>query len=273
MPDKPQIVPGELRTVKMVLTEPVPPAMAVCTAPMRADAAAALKAKYDEGTELPSELNSTYSAHLVYCAELGDAFYEAGFSADFSEILFVYRNNDMEESKKLLEGDPFYKAGIIHDPQFIDWEPHAPLYKCSMPPMPEQVLEVEVDQPTPRTLIAAFGDADFAPIMQWTMGKGPRPIAQLLHLNYKDAEGSLGFNGIEWLAGPNAGFPKTLLHVYNVPDVATAKHYNEMDAMYRWGMMNNFRYFEWCIHYPLRKAAPKHKETLRQAMIDAGQQL
>jgi len=260
--------PGELRTLKLVLTEPVPPTLFVCAAKIRGDVAKQLQAKFETGAELSGELGVSFAKHLSYCVGLGEQFYEAGPSADFTEIIYIYRTQTEDEAKTLMEADPFYQEGIFHDPWYFEWHIHSPIYKSAMPPMPEQVVEFKVHETTPRTLVACIGDFDLELAMKDSHKKDQMSIFHVMHVFNRHAEGGLGSMGIDWAVGP-AG-PDKSLHILNVPNVEMAKMYNEMDAACRWGIMSNFRYFEWCIHYPVRKSSPRHKEALNAAMHRAG---
>ncbi|MFF2514393.1 YciI family protein [Streptomyces sp. NPDC058086] len=242
-------------------TEPVPEILFVCSAKVRADVAAALHARFGLGSELPEDIRPVYESHLSYSDGLGDAFYEAGPSADFTEILYIYRTESLEEAKKLMRADPLYAAGAFHDDSYFEWHIHPPLYKSRLPFMPEQVQEVEVEVTTPRTLIASYGTFDLEPMKDWQQGKAPRPLFQLLHLYNLYGEGGTATMGITWACGPNADLDKAL-HILAVPSIEMAKFHNEMDALYRWGIVSDFRYFEWCIHYPRRKATPRHRAVL-----------
>ena len=133
--------------------------------------------------------------------------------------------------------------------------------------MPEQVVEFKVRETTPRNLIACIGDFDLELAMKDSDKEG-MSIFHVLHVFNRHAEGGLGSMGIDWGVGP-AG-PDKSLHILNVPTIDMAKMYNEMDAACRWGLMSNFRYFEWFIHYPVRKASPGHKARLLHAIAQAG---
>lgn len=268
-PTTPQLVfPGELRTLRLVLTEPVPAALFVCSAKIREDVGRELRASFDTGATLSADLDAKYNRHLAYCYGLGEQFFEAGPAADFSEILFIYKTRNLEEARQLMEADPFYQQGVFRDPWYFEWHIHSPIYKSSLPPMPEQVVEFKVHETTPQTLIAAFGDFNLERAMKGGAKQEHMPIIHLLHVANRHAPGGLGPMGIDWGIGP-AGPDKTL-HILNVPNVEIARLYNEMDAACRWGVMSNFRYFEWCIHYPVRKASPRHEDVLRNALTHAG---
>jgi uncharacterized protein YciI len=257
-----QIVPGELRTLKLVPTEPVPDTLFVCSAKVRYDVAAALRARFDTGVELVGDVKSKYEAHVSYSHDLGEKFYEAGPSVDFTEILYLYRAESLEEAKKLMHADPFHEAGIIYDDSYFEWHVHGPHYKSSgVPPMPGQEVEVEVEVTTPETLIASFGTFDLKPLDKWHQGKGPRPLYQLLHLYNMYGEGGMATMGLAWACGPTADLDK-VLHILAVPSIEMAKFFNGVESFARWGLMKDFRYFEWCIHYPVRKASPRHMNIL-----------
>jgi hypothetical protein len=256
-----QVVPGELRTLRLVPTEPTPETLFVCSAKIRDDVATALLARFETGTELVGDIKASYDAHLSYSCGLGEKFYEAGPSADFTEILYVCRTESLEETKELMHADPFHQEGIIHDDWYFEWHIHPPLYKGSLPPLPGQVVDVEVEVTTPETLIASFGTFDLAPLNKWHEGKAPRPLYQILHLHNMYGEGGMATMGLAWACGPTADLDK-VLHILAVPTIEMAKFFNGVESLYRWGLMKDFRYFEWCIHYPLRKATPRHKSIL-----------
>jgi hypothetical protein len=174
----------------------------------------------------------------------------------------------VDEARELMEADPLYQEGIFHDPWYSEWHIHSPIYKSAMPAMPEQVVEFKVHETTPQKLVAGIGDFDLGVAMKDSDKVGQMSIFHVLHVFNRHAEGGLGSMGIDWGVGP-AG-PDKSLHILNVPSIEMAKMYNEMDAACRWGLMSNFRYFEWFIHYPFRKASPGHKDRLRQAIADAG---
>lgn len=263
----PGFLPGELRTLKPVIEGPLPETLYVCSARVRADMAAALLARFETaGIELAGDFKTRYYDHLAYSHGLGKQFYEAGFSADFTEVLFLYQTASQAEAEALLHADPFYKAGIIHDASFLAWEIHPPLFKGHYPPMPEQVIEVPVEVSTPEVLIASLGTFNLEATKGWKPGGSKRPWHQLLHIVNMYGDGGLANMGLVWAAGPTLDF-KSVLHILAVPTIEMAQWANQLDAMYRWGVVRDFRYFEWCIHYPIDKACPRHKPTL-QSMVE-----
>jgi hypothetical protein len=227
-----------------------------------------LRAKFETGAELSTTVKALFDQHLSHCVGPGDQFYEAGPSADFDEILYIYRTQSVDEARKLMEADPLYQEGIFHDPWYSEWHIHSPIYKSAMPPMPEQVVEFKVHETTPQTLVAGIGDFDLEVAMKDSDKPAQMSIFHVLHVFNRHAEGGLGSMGIDWGVGP-AG-PDKSLHILNVPSIEMAKMYNEMDAACRWGLMSNFRYFEWFIHYPFRKTSPGHRDRLREAIAQAG---
>lgn len=271
MPELPlePLVPGPLSALRPVATEPVPAPLFACSAKVRQDVAAALRARFDTGAELSGDLLARYRAHLAYCHGLGEKFYEAGPSADFTEILFIYRVDSLEEARRLIAGDPFYTDGTLFDEWLFEWEIHVPYFKSPLPHLPEQTVEVKVEVTTPQNLVAAFGTMDVGPeeLFSWQRNRKPRPLFQLLHLYQTHGQGGFGPTGIAWGFGPiaEAGM---VMHIFAVPSIDMARFFTESSALTRWGLLKDFRYFDWCIHYPLRKATPRHKATLAE-LLDA----
>jgi hypothetical protein len=269
---------GEWRTLNLKLTEPVPDPLFVCSAKIREDVAGALEAKFDRGTELPGDLKAKYNSHLSYSYGLSEQFYEAGPSADFTELIYMYNTQSMEEAKKLMEADPFHKEGIFYDDWWFEWFPHSPMYKGGQSSLmqPWRTVDVVVEMTTPKTLIASFGKFDLGPTRDWEHGKATMPLFVVLHGYNRYAEGGLSTMGLDWGCGAtwsyDTGDTGKVLHILAVPNIETAKLFNETDAFYRWGLMSDFRYFEWCIHYPVRKVNPfhRHKDPLHKVLEGAG---
>ncbi|MFF2514398.1 hypothetical protein [Streptomyces sp. NPDC058086] len=264
---KPPFLPGELRTLRLVASEPTPDKLFACSAKVREDVAAALRSLFDKGIDLPEEVESLYRKHLAYNHGLGEKFYEAGPSADFTEILYIYRTETLEEARELIHADPLFTDGGIGGEWLFEWRIHAPLYKAGplVPPLPEQELELEVAITTPETLVAAFGSFNFdtEPLRAWRLDRAARPLFDVLHAYNMHGQGGIAAMGMAWGCGPTGDW-KHALHIFATPTVEMAKFYNEGDALCRWGVAKDFRYFEWCIHYPVRKATPRHKEVLER---------
>jgi len=266
-----QVVPGELAKLKLVPTEPIPEKLFVCSAKINNKVGVALRSTFEMGIGIPRDLETLYNEHLVYTYGLGEKalFYEAGPSVEFNEILYIFATDSLEDSRKLMYEDPFHKAGIFYDDSYFEWHIHAPLWKSHLPPMPEQEIEVKVDLVTPRNLFVAFGKFNVEPMNDWVAGKAERPIYQILHLINRDGTGGVGTMGFDWASGPSADVTR-ILHIFAVPSMQMAQFFNETDALFRYGLMSDFRYFEWCIHFPFRKASPKHKDALIRLLKNAG---
>lgn len=264
----PGLIPADLRTLRPVMQGPIPEILFVASAKIRPDMAAALRARFETaGIELVGQFASDYYAHLAYSQSIADQFYEAGYSADFSEALFIYQTDNRDEAEALFRADPFHANGVFEDVAFFDWEIHPPLFKGHFPPMPEQVVDIAVDVATPEVLIASFGSFDLEAMGNWKPGDERRPWHQLLHMINMYGDGGLANMGLVWAAGPTLDM-KGVLHLLAVPTIEMAQWANQLDAMYRWGVVRDFRYFEWCIHYPLSKATRRRKLVL-EAMIAA----
>ena len=100
-------VPAEIR---MVPSEPTPDKLFVCSAKIKREAGTVLKKAFDVGTGLPKDLEATYNKHLIYTYELGEkgSYWAAGPAADFTEILYIFSTDSLEEAQKLMHNDPLF---------------------------------------------------------------------------------------------------------------------------------------------------------------------
>ncbi|MBN1367039.1 MAG: hypothetical protein JW967_03845 [Dehalococcoidales bacterium] len=266
-----KVVPAELAKLKIVPNERTPEKLYVCSAKINKKAGLALRKYFDNGNSLPKDIVTLYKKHLIYTYRLSEKglYYEAGPAADFSEILYIYATDSLDTSSKLMHSDPFYEKEIFYNDSYFEWHIHVPLWKSSLPPMPEQKIEIKIDMITPQKLFVAFGKFNIAPMKDWELGKANRPVYQLFHLANADGIGGVGSMGYSWAGGPSADL-SIVLNIYAALNLQMAQFFNESDALVRWGIMSDFRYFDWCIHMPLRKVSPGHKIALITLLKSAG---
>jgi hypothetical protein len=245
------------------VADPTPEILFVCSAKIDGSFGAQLKGAYGQGAELAGDTGELYRRHLIYscaAAERG-LFLEAGPSAEFDEMLWMICTDSPAKARLIIQADPLYTAGVIKDDDYFEWHIHAPLWRCALPPMPEQTIEVRVKVTTPQHLFAAFGTFNPGMIGPPAAGQGERPLFEVMHILNMNGAGGMATMGYVWAAGPDPAFTRAL-HVLNAASIDAARFVNESDALYRWGLISDFRYFEWCIHFPIAKASPQHKRTL-----------
>ena len=278
--------------IKIVPDEATPPGLFVCSAKIKAEAGLALKGAFEAGAGLPRDLEAAYREHLIYAYELGEknSCWEAGPAADFTEILYVFAADSLEAARKLMHDDPFYASGIFYDDNWFEWHIHSPLWKTNVPAIAEgielkdfgialkyppgveqPVEELRVSVMTPPKLIVSFARGKEGAEKIWQPGTPP-PAFIVQHLFNRAGPGGMGPMGYDWESGPSIDRSYDLT-ILSVNSIEMAKLLRENDASVRYGFLYDCRYFEWCIHMPLRKSSPQHKETLRRFLRDAGVKL
>ena len=75
--------------------------------------------------------------------------------------------------------------------------------------------------------------------------------------------------GYDWESGPAVDY-RNELSIFSVTSMQMAQLIRENDPFAQHGFFYDRRYFEWCIHMPLRKASPAHKEALERFLRGAG---
>jgi len=274
------LIPTE---IKMVPTEPTPAKLFVCSAKIKLGAGAALRNAFDKGIDLPKGLAATYNKHLIYA--YGDnkknSYWEAGPAADFTEILYIFSIDSLEEAQKLMHNDPLYTQEIFYDDKWFEWHIHSPIWKTNVasigngdllrdfgllpkypPEIKPQIVELKVEVTTPQRLFASFAKGTEEPVKGWLSGKEP-PAFIVQHLFNRAGPGGMGPMGYDWESGP-AVDRSCDLTILAVNSMQMAQLIRENDASVRYGANYDCRYFEWCIHIPFRKASPQHKETLKK---------
>lgn len=280
--------PIELRFVS---AEPIPDRLFVCSARIKSDAGIPLKNAFETGSDLPESLKAIYFEHLVYTSGKEVQYYQAGPSADFSEVMYIFATSSLEEAQKLMRDDPFYRAGIFFSDMWFPWEVHSPYWKVSslfreadrqfqasagtQNKYPEGVKppieEIRLDILTPKKLFACFSKMDMAILKPWLSPESRTKSAIMMqHIYNCSGQGGAGTMGYHWMAGPSADYTLDLT-IFSVNSLTMAQLIKENDAFSRYGIFYDIRYFEWCIHIPLRKASPQHREILKRFLAGTGE--
>ena len=282
---------------RIVSNEIIPDRLFACFAEIEPEAAAALSRTYETGEKIPDTLAGLHRQHLKYNHELGenDLIWEAGPSADSSRVLHVYADSDMESAQKLMEGDPFFEAGLFNNPWWMEWSVHTPYWKIGQPmrgiieglamgngaipacpPGAEQKVSViNVENVTPRKLIASLCKADAARIRKIEENdKAGNPIPSFLvqHAFNRLGPGGTTAMGYDWEAGPSADALYDLT-VFSVGSIEMARLLRENDPFTQHGFFYDPDYFEWCIHTPFRKASPGRRKILQELLKQSGAEI
>lgn len=124
--------PAETRIVS---NETVPARLFACFAQVNPEAGAALDKTYATGENPPEELSDLHQQHLLHTHRLGEtgSIWEAGPSAGFKQILYIYSCQDLDSAKQLMHGDPFYRAGLFANDWWMKWSVHTPYWKTGQP--------------------------------------------------------------------------------------------------------------------------------------------
>jgi hypothetical protein len=274
----------------LVSAEPTPYRLYVCSARIKPEAGSQLKNTFDKGIPLAGDLENTYNQHLVYTHHLGDTYFEAGPSADFTEILYIFSTENMAEAQTTLRNDPLFKSGIIYEDSWFTWEIHSPRWKIAAnfreadekflysagllpqypPEIKQSIGEIIVDNITPPRLFACFSKMNRGILNQWLSPHSKTAsVVMVQHVYNCAGQGGAGSMGYHWLSGPSVDYTLDL-SIFSVNSLFMAQLIKENDSFSRYGIFYDFRYFEWCIHMPFRKASPQHKETLKRLMEKAG---
>jgi hypothetical protein len=282
-----QQVPTEIR---LVSSEPIPQQLFVCSARIKTEAGQSLKSLFESGFELPEDLDAVYKEHLAYTYGLGDKYYQAGPSADFTEILYIFSTISLEEAQSTMRNDPCYRAGIFYADSWFAWEVHSPYWKIppyfieadqnfqagaglkpAYPPgTGPHIKEVKVDVVTPSKLFACFSKFNREILKPYLSPESETASIILIQHVYNCAgQGGAGPMGYHWLSGPSVDYTRDL-SIFSVNSLFMAQLIKENDAFSRYGLFQDMRYFEWRIHMPIRKASPQHRERLTGLLNKAG---
>ena len=279
---------------RIVPNEIIPARLFVCFAQVSPEAGAALNATYESGKILPDDLASLYRQHLLYTHRLGEngSIWEAGPSADFTRILYIYATPDMESAKQLMGDDPLYQAGIFTHDLWMEWSVHTPDWKTgpvarseteglkrgtgvlpSYPPgVNPTIAVVNVEIVTPPKLVVCLARADVSRLKRLEKNhKEGRPIPSFLvqHAFNRLGPGGTAAMGYDWEGGPSADSVYDLT-ILSVGSIEMARLLRENDPFTQHGLFYQPEYFEWFIHVPFRKASPGRREGLQQLLEQSG---
>ncbi len=289
--DQKQQNPVETRIVS---NETIPLRLFACFADVASEASAAMKKTYENGKNLPDDMADLYRQHLVYIHGLGKegSIWEAGSSADFARILFIYATPDMESAKQLMRRDPFYRAACFRNDWWMEWSVHTPYWKTAQPMrdiieglmrgigvLPSYapgvnptISEINVEVVAPPKLIVSLAKADAARIKRIENDdKARKPVPSFLvqHAFNRLGPGGTTAMGYDWECGPSADSLYDLT-IFSVGSIEMARQLRENDPFTQNGLFYEPEYFEWFIHSPLRKASPNHRETILKLLKQAG---
>jgi uncharacterized protein YciI len=278
------------REIRLVSSEAIPQQLFVCSARIKPEAGQLLKSFFKSGTSIPKELEVLYNAHLTYTDGWGDKYYQGGPSTDFTEILYIFATDSQEEAQKIMQEDPFYQEGVLFDDSWFPWEVHSPYWRIppyfietdkkfqsgaglrpEYPPgMEPAIEEIRVAATTPYKLFACFSKMN-RDVLKPYLSPESKTASMILiqHVYNCSGQGGAGPMGYHWLAGPSIDYTQDLT-ILSVNSLMMAQLIKENDAFSRYGLFYDIRYFEWCIHIPLRKASPQHRGALIQLFKNAG---
>jgi uncharacterized protein YciI len=279
---------------RIISNEIIPDRLFACFADVDKEAGVALSKAYQTGESLPDDIADLHRQHLLHIYELGEngSIWEAGPSADFFRILYIYSTPDMESAKKLMHDDPLYAAGIFTNDWWMEWSVHTPYWKIGetmrdiieglargngalpscLPGAKKEVSVINVENVTPRKLIASLAKADASRIKEIEeKDKSGRPIPSFLvqHAFNRLGPGGTTAMGYDWEAGPSADALYDLA-VFSVGSIEMARLLRENDPFTQHCLFYDPDYFEWYIHAPFRKASPSRRDALILLLDDAG---
>lgn len=286
--------PAEIR---LIPNERIPAMLFVCSAKIKTEAGTALKSLFEGGESLSKDMETLFNEHLTYGYKLAEegAYWEAGPSADFTQILYIFSTDSMEEARKSMHDDPFYREGIFYDDWWTGWAVHTPTWKVALPIQEEiqnlmrgagilptyppgiepSVKEIKVEITTPPKLVVSFANANAEGLKKiendQKSGK-PAPAFLFQHAFNRLGPGGTTTMGYDWEAGPSSDSLYDLT-IFSVGSMQMAQLLRENDPFTQNGLFYDPAYFEWYIHLPLRRASPTRVETLKQLLKQAGVQL
>ena len=289
-----QLSPVETRIVS---NEVIPARLFACFAEVSPEAGAALNKTYEAGEKLPKDLSDLHRRHLLHTHRLGEngSIWEAGPSAGFARILYIYASPDMESAKQLMYDDPFYRAGFFTNDWWMEWSVHTPYWKTdqpirgmieglmrgvgvlpSYPPDLNPTIKViNVEIVTPPKLVVSLARADAPRIKRIENNdKAGKPVPSFLvqHAFNRLGPGGTTAMGYDWESGPSADSLYDLT-IFSVGSIEMARQLRENDPFTKHGLFYEPDYFEWHIHTPFRKASPGRREILRKMLIQSGTEL
>jgi uncharacterized protein YciI len=279
---------------RIVSNEIIPGRLFACFAEVSPEARPALGRTYETGANLPDYMADLHRQHLLHTRRLGEngSIWEAGPSADFTRVLYIYATPDMESARQLMHDDAFYKAGIFTNDWWMEWSVHTPYWKIgepirgiieglaqgngalpSCPPGAEPTVSaINVKNVTPRRLIVSLARADAPRIKEIEKNdKEGRSIPSFLvqHAYNRLGPGGTTAMGYDWESGPSADSLYDLT-IFSVGSMEMARQLRENDPFTQHGLFYDPDYFEWFIHAPFRKASPGRRDVLERLLQQSG---
>jgi uncharacterized protein YciI len=282
---------------RIVSNETIPPRLFACFAEVSPEVSGVLRRIYENGENVPDDRAGPYRQHLLHTHRLGEngSIWEAGPSADFTRILYIYSTADMESAKELMHANPFYKATFFINDWWMEWSVHTPYWKTGQPmrdmieglmrgigALPSYapglnptISEIRVEIITPPKLIVSLARADASRIKQIESDdKARKPVPSFLvqHAFNRLGPGGTTAMGYDWECGPSADSVYDLT-IFSVGSIEMARQLRENDPFTQNGLFYDPDYFEWSIHSPLRKASPNRRAIVQHLLRQAGVKL
>ncbi len=279
---------------RIVSNETIPSRLFACFADVSTKVSGALNNSCETGQAPPDDIDGLYRQHLLHTHRLGEdrSIWEAGPSAGFSRILYIYATPDMESAKQLMHDDPFYKAAVFTNDWWMEWSVHTPYWKTDQPMrgiieglmrgigvlpsyapgVDPAISEIRVEVVTPPKLVVSLAKADATRIKQIENDdKARKPVPSFLvqHAFNRLGPGGTTAMGYDWECGPSADSLYDLT-IFSVGSIEMARQLRENDPFTQNGLFYEPEYFEWFIHTPLRKASPGRKAIVQQLLQQAG---
>ena len=282
---------------KIISNEIIPSRLFACFADVSPQVSGALNNSCETGQAPPGDIAGLYRQHLLHTHRLGEdgSIWEAGPSAGFTRILYIYATPDMESAKQLMHGDPLYKASVFINDWWMEWSVHTPYWKTGQPmrgiieglmrgigALPSYapgvdpaISEIKVEIVTPPKLIVSLAKADASRIKQIENDdKARKPVPSFLvqHAFNRLGPGGTTAMGYDWECGPS-GDSLYDLTIFSVGSIGMARQLRENDPFTQNGLFYEPEYFEWFIHAPFRKASPGRKAILQKLLQQAGAEI
>ena len=237
-------VPSE---ISLVPSEPIPDRLFLCSAKIKPEVGKALNSAFEAGASLPKDIQATYNEHLIYAYDLGEkgSYWEAGPSADFTEVLYIFSTDSLEEAQELMHNDPFYKERIFHDDLCLEWTIHSPIWRANLtdreklyniardfgvlpkypPEVKPAIVEIKVDIITPSRLVASIAKMNKESVEKTEQEKesgGSVPAFLIQHSLYRNGPGGTSQIGYDWEGGPSVDY-RYDLSIFSVNSIQMAQ--------------------------------------------------
>jgi uncharacterized protein YciI len=125
-----------------------PKKLFACICKYDAEVRPKLVALFERGEPLPPDLTAIREKHVFHqhaVAKMG-VIWASGPAVDFSVALQIYSLDSLEEAKRLVHEDEYYKAGVWHSDEWFEWNLHMPLDKVA-PEVKEAMRRADKDIP------------------------------------------------------------------------------------------------------------------------------